>query len=114
MEANQIQLQGLIDKSAEKVNYEANLVLLAEAQKNLTDYNTLMNPQIAAIQTQIETYTYYYRNATKAHKDFDAYISEIEGYMTITLGFLWASNSIETDLNQDTNWLNQPGGTPPY
>lgn len=38
MEADQIQLQNLIDKSAEKVNYEANLVLLAEAQKNLTDY----------------------------------------------------------------------------
>lgn len=65
-----------------------------------------MDPQIAAIQTQIETYTYYYRNATKAHKDFDAYVTEIEGYITITLGFLFASNSIETDLNQDAAWLN--------
>lgn len=77
---------------------EANKVLLEEAQKNLTDYYDKMDPVLSALEEEVTTLTYNLRNATERNRHFKEYTLEIDGYMSILLGFVLGRNSIDADF----------------
>ena len=77
---------------------EANKVLLEEAQKNLTDYYDKMDPVLSALEEEVTTLTYNLRNATERNRNFEEYTKEIDGYMSILLGFVLGRNSIDADF----------------
>jgi hypothetical protein len=57
-----------------------------------------MTPVITSISDKITQLTEYHRGAKVKASNFEAYNSEIEGYMSTTLGFLFGQHSVETDL----------------
>ena len=70
MEAQDAQLKAQVELSQQRVLHEANKVLLQQAQNNMTEYVSEMEPIIEALNDLIELNINYKSEATEGNKIF--------------------------------------------